>query len=399
MYGGRYPGFGSGLRIPQRQHRCPWVADVRRYPDRFSRRIHHCRERWEACGGHRFAPHRHESANHGRGGREAQNLPVGCEHQCRGALLRSAVWCASKLWTSNTTLMTHTVPMPKDMACKKASSIDPKYKLPGDDCFYGYDSLDAADKGKAAYFGHKVLALSYGGTLQLLGVKGATYDTKADDDPSSTGTSWMRLTNVSADQKTITLSKSGTTWAAGDHIVVTTTDYMPTHNEEMVIDHLVGTNMVVLTAPLKYPHNATVYPLPSDTPASIGPRGPRAIDTRAAVGLLTRSIEILSEGNQPDTDTSEHDHFPPTKGNYFGGHTIVRQGFSNFQVKGVEFYRLGQGGVIGHYPVHFHMARKTPQPSDPTQMPYLRDSSIHESMTRWITVHATQGMTIARNVG
>ena len=305
----------------------------------------------------------------------------------------------SKLWTSNTTLMTHTVPMPKDMACKKASSIDPKYKLPGDDCFYGYDSLDAADKGKAAYFGHKVLALSYGGTLQLLGVKGATYDTKADDDPSSTGTSWMRLTNVSADQKTITLSKSVTTWAAGDHIVVTTTDYMPTHNGEMVIDHLVGTNLVVLTAPLKYPHNATVYPLPSDTPASIGPRGPRAIDTRAAVGLLTRSIEILSEGNQPDTDTSEHDHFPPTKGNYFGGHTIVRQGFSNFQVKGVEFYRLGQGGVIGHYAVHFHMARKTPQPSDPTQMPYLRDSSIHESMTRWITVHATQGMTIARNVG
>ncbi len=55
--------------------------------------------------------------------------------------------------------------------------------------------------------------------------------------------------------------------------------------------------------------------------------------------------------------------------------------------------------MIGHYPVHFHMARKTPQPSDPTQMPYVRDSSIHDSMTRWITVHATQGMTIARNVG
>ena len=71
--------------------------------------------------------------------------------------------------------MTHTVPMPKDMACIKASAINPAYKLPGDDCFYGYDSFDAADKGKAAYFGHKVLALSYGGTIQLLGMKGATY--------------------------------------------------------------------------------------------------------------------------------------------------------------------------------------------------------------------------------
>ncbi len=314
---------------------------------------------------------------------------------CYGALCG----VPSNLWNSNTTLMTHTVPMPKNMACTKASSIDPTYKLPGDDCFYGYDSFDTADKGKPAYFGHKVLALSYGGTIQLLGMKGATYDTKTDGDPSNTGTSWMRLTNVSTDQKTITVSKSPSTWAAGDHIVVTTTDYLPTHNEERVIGHLVGTNMVVLTEPLTYLHNSNQYPLPSGTPASIGPRGPRAIDTRAAVGLLTRSIEILSEGIQPDTDTSEHDHFPPTKGNYFGGHTIVRQGFTNYQVKGVEFYRLGQGGVIGHYPVHFHMARKTPQPSDPTQMPYVRDSSIHDSMTRWITVHATQGMTIARNVG
>ena len=68
--------------------------------------------------------------------------------------------------------MTHTVPMPKNMACTKASSIDPSYKLPGDDCFYGYDSFDAADKGKPAYFGHKVLALSYGGTMQLVGSEG-----------------------------------------------------------------------------------------------------------------------------------------------------------------------------------------------------------------------------------
>ncbi len=209
----------------------------------------------------------------------------------------------SKLWTSNTTLMTHTVPMPKDMACTKASSIDPKYKLPGDDCFYGYDSFDATDKGKPAYFGHKVLALSYGGTIQLLGMKGATYDTTKDSDPSSTGTSWVRLNGVSSDKTTLTLNTPVATWAAGDHIVVTTTDYMPTHNEEAVIDHLVGNNMVVLTAPLKWTHNASLYALPPDTPASIGPRGSRTIDTRAAVGLLTRSIAVLSEGIQPDTDT------------------------------------------------------------------------------------------------
>ena len=332
----------------------------------------------------------------------------------------------SKLWTSNTTLMTHTVPMPKDMACKKASSIDPKYKLPGDDCFYGYDSFDAADKGKAAYFGHKVLALSYGGTIQLLGMKGATYDVKVDGDPGDTGTSWVRLNgSLSKGATSLSLSRA-VDWAAGDQIVVTTTDYMPTHSEQLTIV-TVGSDKKSVTftrnagypnVPCEgagtgvcFPHNGQTYTL-AGVPTGIGPtqdshvtcssgtpNNTRCIDTRAAVGLLTRSIEILSEGDEPDTDTSEHDHFPPTKDNYFGGHTIVRQGFTNYQIKGVEFYHLGQGGLIGHYPVHFHMARKTPQPTDPTLMPYVRDSSIHESMTRWITVHATQGMTIARNVG
>jgi hypothetical protein len=317
--------------------------------------------------------------------------------------------------------------MPNNMACTKASKIDPKYKLPGDDCFFGYDPLDAADAkgGTAAYFGHKVLALSYGGTLQLLGMKGATYDPKVDADPGNTGTSWVRLNGSINKQARSMFVDRPVDWAVGDQIVVTTTDYMPTHSEQLTIMSVSADRKLISftrnsgypNVPCEgasdgvcFPHNGQTYPLADlpNFPNLIGPKqdphvicslhGTRCVETRAAVGLLTRSIEVLSEGNTPDTDPTEHDHFPVTAG-YFGGHTIVRQGFANYQVKGVEFYHLGQGGVIGHYPVHFHMARKTPQPSDQTQMPYLRDSSIHESMTRWITVHATQGMTIARNVG
>jgi hypothetical protein len=331
-----------------------------------------------------------------------------------GARVRIYLWgpasdtgaaCASQfcgvpadLWGSNTTLAMHMVPTPKNLHCIKASSINPNYKLPGDDCFYGYDALDTQDAGQPKYFGHKVLALSYGGTIQMFGTKGASYDTQVDGDPSNTGTSWVRLAGVSSGGTTLTLSTLVPTWGVGDHIMVTTTDYMPTHNEEAVIAQVTG-RTVVLKNPLQWQHNASQFMLPASTPSSIGPRGSGSVDTRAAVGLLTRSIEVLSEGNTPDTDPSEHDHFPPTPGNYFGGHTIIRQGFTNYQIKGVEFYRLGQGGLIGHYAVHFHMARKTPQPVDPTQAPYFKDSSIHESMTRWITVHATQGMTFARNVG
>src|SRR5262249_9108336 len=81
------------------------------------------------------------------------------------------------------------------------------------------------------------------------------------------------------------------------------------------------------------------------------------------------------------------------KDSYFGGHVVVRQGFQSVRIHGVEFFQLGQGGLKGHYPVHFHMARKTPDNT------LVMDNSVWDSMTRWYVLHATQGVTLARNVG
>ena len=72
---------------------------------------------------------------------------------------------------------------------------------------------------------------------------------------------------------------------------------------------------------------------------------------------------------------------------------VIRQGFKKVQIQGVEFAQMGQGGRLGHYPVHFHMARKTPPDT------FVKDSSINESMTRWIVLHSTLGVTVPRNVG
>ena len=44
-------------------------------------------------------------------------------------------------------------------------------------------------------------------------------------------------------------------------------------------------------------------------------------------------------------------------------------------------------------PVHFHMDRKVPPDT------FVKDCSMNESMTRWITIHGTQGVLLARNVG
>ncbi len=313
--------------------------------------------------------------------------------------------------------------LPKNQPCNVVNGYS-QY-LPGNDCFYRYEIQDAQDQqaGRKAYFGHKVLAVSFGGTLQLFGSDGVTYLMQGQKctpatvgnecNPANSGTSWRRLTAIGTDDngnQRLTLDapkgSSPVNWKAGDHIVITPTDYLPSHAEERVLVGDATNNQVSISAKLTYPHNSSLYPFPTTMPANIGPQNDpnkpdvnRAIDTRAVVALLTRNIQVVSEGAVPSSS------FQEKAGNYYGGHTIVRQGFLSYQVQGVQFHQLGQGGQKGRYPVHFHMLRKTAQPATtsddatPEPLNYLKDCSIDDSMTRWVTLHATEGMYLARNVG
>jgi hypothetical protein len=282
-----------------------------------------------------------------------------------------------------------------------------KVSLPGQkdpDYFYQYSPLpfdNGEVGGQVGFFGYKVLAVSYGGTLKLFGDKGVSGDLLQ---PTASGTSWVRLDGTITPGAT-SLFVRPVTWQAGDHIVVTTTDYLPNHSEELLICKIEKINLsakITFTTDLtadpntcpvkgvKWTHNGEQYLL-TRVPSRLN-ISKSAAETRAAVGLLTRSVRIVSEG---DTFGKP---FPPLPCNsspncYFGGHTIVRQGFMSFQVEGVESRQLGQGGRLGHYPVHFHLARQTPPNT------FVNDSSINESMTRWVAVHGTQGVTLARNVG
>ena len=282
------------------------------------------------------------------------------------------------------------------------TKCDPNPEDPRGDCFYRYDDPDVSN----LYFGRKVLAVSYGGKLNLFGKKGSTFD-GLDPNPANTGTSWRRLaTNIKGGETSSTFDVDGAVdWVPGDHIVITPTDYLPGHAEEAIIQTVtpgdetttITTNKVVLDdgteklSGLRYPHNGETYKIPAKVQETVLRS---EIDTRAAVALLSRNIRVVSEGDDgPDTSRGTDPNFPPTPGNYFGGHVIFRQGFKQVQVQGVEFYQLGQGGVKGRYAVHFHMGRKIPLDT------FVKDSSINESMTRWITLHGVQGLLLARNVG
>ena len=297
--------------------------------------------------------------------------------------------------------------------------------LPGgiSDCFYSYEALDPSDRtsNPTAYFGHKVLALSYGGVLQLYGKKGASYTGQPNacpaNTPSCTGTSWVRLQG-SVEPKATSITVAGAVdWKQGDNIVISSTDYLPGHAEQLVISKppeasgstttITFTNAAAGVTGLQWPHNGQILDLSNTAYPGISrlAMNVSSADTRAAVGLLTHSIRIISEGDTAPVAPNYATTFPPaptdgSTGYFFGGHTIVRQGFLNYQVQGVEFYHLGQGGEIMHYPVHFHMARQTPIAlGSEGPITFVKDSSVWSSMTRWMVIHATQGVRLARNVG
>ena len=280
------------------------------------------------------------------------------------------------------------------MSCTKTSQLMPPTRLPGgvDDCFYQYD--DTTSQG--AYFGHKVLALSYGGTINLSGYKGAQGGD--DSNPAVTGSSWTRLNaTLKGGEGSLTLSSMPTDWKPNDYIVVTSTDYLPGHAEQLQISSVSGSR-VNLVGPVAYPHWGRTYSLkdvPCNAPmgsttCDIGPdllpgqtADERNIDIRAAVGLLSRSIRIVSDGAKPA---------PPSPAISAATPSCARAS-CRIRYKGWSSISWDRVAPKGRYPVHFHMARLTPDNT------YVKDSSMWDSMTRWITLHATQNVTLARNVG
>jgi len=213
------------------------------------------------------------------------------------------------IWNSNVDAHGH----PGDPSKAKRVSELPSgstYPGPTDDYFYAYHPLLHDEGDPKAYFGYKVLGVSYGGTLELYGKKGAC--TKDCGLPSTTGQSWVRL------NKTVSPNDAGTTttlvvdspvdWKKFDQIVVTTTDYLPGHSELLTVaaDTNNGTTVTV-DEKVKHHHNGARYPIPSEAVSklALGSFVSQGAETRAAVALLSRSIKIVSAGAPLDDD------FPP----------------------------------------------------------------------------------------
>lgn len=140
------------------------------------------------------------------------------------------------------------------------------------------------------------------------------------------------------------------------------------------------------------------------------------VEVRAEVGLLSRNVlfqgysdptwssykaaEKCEAGFNPAefaTQTCFLGRYGPELGSdEFGGQIMIssassKPGTANARFSNVEFTHVGQSFRIGRYPIHFHMNHDLPGS-------YVKECAIHKSFNRAVNIHATNYLTIERNV-
>ncbi len=172
--------------------------------------------------------------------------------------------------------------------------------------------------------------------------------------------SWTKLSRTAdAGSNSIdVLNAAG--WRAGDVIVLASTDFDPHQAERRTIAAIRG-NTITLDKKLDYMHFGKIT---------------FDVDERGEVGMLSRNIMIQAS---PDADT-----------NLFGGH-IMAMGASRMMLDGVELNRMGQNMHLARYPIHWHLVGDA-------QGQYIRNSAIHDTYSRCVTVHGTNYLDIENNV-
>lgn len=172
---------------------------------------------------------------------------------------------------------------------------------------------------------------------------------------------------------TIITTESATGWQVGNEIIITSTDFDYAQTEQRTITGITG-NTIILSESLRYLHYGVITHVPHGV-AGV----PTTIDERAEVGLLSHNIKIKGAD---DAETA----------NGYGGHVMVMDDASVALLQGVEFFRMGQFGLLGRYPIHWHNM------NDGGSNSWIRFSSIHHSFNRGITLHKASYVTVSDNV-
>ncbi len=178
------------------------------------------------------------------------------------------------------------------------------------------------------------------------------------------GRTWVKLgRDARPGDRSVTLSEPVTGWRAGDEVIVTGSEHRGQRTfrrgggetERRTIRRIDGVT-VELDEPLERVHFGSG-------------------DFRSEVANLSRNVII--ESAEPDG---------------VRGHTLYHR-FSRGSIGHVRFAHLGKEGVLGRYPIHFHIVGDTMRGSS------VIGAAIVDSHNRWITIHGTRYLVVRDCVG
>jgi cell migration-inducing and hyaluronan-binding protein len=171
---------------------------------------------------------------------------------------------------------------------------------------------------------------------------------------------WTKLAQTAAAGSTSIQVLDASGWRAGDEIVLASTDFDPRQAERRTISAISG-NTITLDRALAFMHFGKIT---------------FDVDERGEVGLLTRNIRI-----QASADAEQ---------SFLGGHMMAMPSSKMF-VEGVELQRMGQNLTLARYPIHWHLVGDA-------KGQYIRNSAIHDTYNRCVTVHGTNDLQVENNV-
>ncbi|MCB1215050.1 MAG: right-handed parallel beta-helix repeat-containing protein, partial [Deltaproteobacteria bacterium] len=217
---------------------------------------------------------------------------------------------------------------------------------------------------------------------------------------ASPAVTWTQINDHAYEGSSQLTLKESVDWQVGDQLVLAPTDFFGVSFTEKLELSSTNENKLSLSSPLsgfhwgrlQYVTSEGLSLSPDDSVTAPGSSSeietPLVLDERAEIGNLTRNIVIQG----PDDELWQE------KG--FGAHVMVMGLSSIVEVDGVEFRRVGQAGFLARYPFHWHRLSydgEGAERGDATGQ-YLRNSSIHQSSNRCVTIHGTNGVLVENNI-
>ncbi|KAK0070514.1 fibrocystin-L [Biomphalaria pfeifferi] len=190
-----------------------------------------------------------------------------------------------------------------------------------------------------------------------------------------------RLASTVDSGKTINVTDA-VSWTSGDIILITTTDYNPSHTEKFTIDSISGTT-ITLNDTIKYRHIAYSRTVKNKT-----------INLSAVVALLSRNIRIEGEDYDKLMADSHGARVLVAQTEYNGSQM---SGFA--QISNVAFYHTGQEGFMENYDPRFSIAYVDVISAPGTaRYSYVKKSSFYCGFSTAIGAFGVNGLEIDNNV-